>query len=226
MPSYARKHQLQGNFVYHLLNRGGRRLFHEEEDYLFFKDIVLRYVIKEGLLIYHYSLIPNHYHFEVELYDTERISSIMAGINRSYTHYHHKKYKAYGYLWQGRFKSKPMQKNSYLLNCGRYIETNPVRAKMVKKAEDYAYSSAKYYVLGEKDEIVTENPLYEEFGFTAEERKNNYKTFLLNSKEDEANTEYCNFDKPLGDKEFKSRLCKKQGRWYPRRQGRAKGSDK
>ena len=226
MPYYARRHQLEGNLVYHVLNRGNRRLeiFHEEEDYLYFKGIILRYVTNNGLAIYHYCIMFNHYHLEVELMDPERISSIMAGINRAYTHYYHKKYKTSGYLWQGRFKSKPIQKNSYLLSCGRYIESNPVRAKMVKKAQDYPYSSARYYVLGSSDEIITEDPLYEEFGLTAEEKRYNYDKFLSGFKEDkkEVSKEFSDFTEPLGNKDFKKKLCKKEGRWYPRRQGRVK----
>jgi len=226
MPYCARKHQLEGNLVYHVMNRSNRRLeiFHEEEDYLYFKVILLRYVTKEGLIIYHYCIMPNHYHLEIELEQPERMSSIMAGVNRAYTYYYHEKYKTSGYLWQGRFKSKPIQKNKYLLNCGRYIETNPVRAKMVERAEDYSYSSARYYVTGDRDDIVAENPLYEEFGLTIEERRDNYSRFLADFEfeEREKCRRFSDFTESLGDEGFKAKLYKREGRWYPRRQGRVR----
>ena len=227
MPYKPRRHQLEGQLTYHLMNRATRRyeIFHEDEDYEKFKSILGRYILKEGLLIYHYCLMPNHYHLQAEIEDVERMSSVMAGIDRSYTHYYHKKYGTSGYLWQGRFKSKPIQKNEYLLSCARYIENNPVRAKLVEKAESYSYSSAKHYVLGEEDAIITENPLYEEFGVIVEERRYNYSVFLSDlkgSQEESKKYGFCDFKKPHGDEKFAARLCSKKGRLYPRRKGRVR----
>ena len=227
MPYKPRKHQLEGGIAYHLWNRSNRRfeIFHEDEDYELFKSILGRYVLKFGLLIYHYSLMPNHYHLETEIEVVERMSSAMAGVNKSYTNYYHKKYGTCGFLWQGRFKSKPVQKNEYFLSCARYIENNPVRAKFVEKPEQYLYSSARYYVSGKPDGIITEDPLYCEFGATVEEMRHNYSEFLENSKEAKAEAQkygFCDFDKPLGDKDFNARVCSRNGRKYPRRRGRVR----
>jgi len=208
------------------MNRANRRLeiFCEEEDYLSFKKILSRYVTKNGLMIYHYCIMPNHYHLEAELDSPDRLSSIMAGIDRSYTYYFHKKYETSGYLWQGRFKSKSIQKNMYLLSCGRYIETNPVRAHMVKLASEYPYSSSKHYASGIKDALIIKNPLYEEFGSTEKERQYNYREFLADHYDDQEkiNQVFSDYEQPLGDNAFKTKLCKKNGRLYPRRQGHVK----
>ena len=65
----------------------------------------------------------------------------MQGISRSYTAHFNKKYKKVGHLWQGRFKSKVIAKDGYLIDCIQYVEHNPVRAKMVKAAAEYSWSS-------------------------------------------------------------------------------------
>ncbi|MCK5493305.1 MAG: hypothetical protein KAJ14_09360 [Candidatus Omnitrophica bacterium] len=64
-----------------------------------------------ALRVYHWLIMSNHY----QLDEPERISSVMARIGRSYACYHHRKYKSAGYLWQGRFKSQPIQKELYLI---------------------------------------------------------------------------------------------------------------
>ncbi len=76
---------------------------------------------------------------------------------------------------QGRYKSLLIDKNEYLIACGRYIELNPVRAKIVKDPKDYRWSSYNVYTYGKKDSIIDYNPLYFEIGSTDEERRKNYR---------------------------------------------------
>jgi putative transposase len=220
MPTLSRRHQLMDNIAYHVFNRGNRKLnvFHEEEDYVRFKDIVRNYVIYKGLVIFHYSLIPNHYHLELELECPEKISSVMAGINLTYTQYYHKKYQTAGYLWQGRFVSKAIEKDSYLIRCGGYIEMNPVRADLVESPEEYRHSSSRYYILGEPDDLVTEDPRYSHFGRTDVERQNNYLRFLIEMDQAQMTRELS--ADVIGGKDFRNKLCRKNGRMVPRRNGK------
>lgn len=221
MPYYARRHQLEGNLLYHVLNRANARnkIFHDSADYDYFLAIVLKYSKQKRMSIYHYCIMPNHYHLLLEIKEPEALSSAMAGINRSYSVYYHKRFKTSGYLWQGRFKSKPIQKDKHMLACGRYIERNPVVCGIVSRAEDYPHSSAKYYIKGIRDILLSEDPLYQSFGKNPEERRVRYSQFLLDfDKEEEEG--YNNFDVPAGDAAFVSRLYRKQGRYLPRRQGR------
>jgi len=71
----------------------------------------------------------------------------MQGLSRSYTAYFNQRYKKVGHLWQGRFKSKVIVKDNYLIDCIHYIELNPVRANMVKTASDYVWSSYRERVI-------------------------------------------------------------------------------
>ncbi|MFC1807443.1 transposase [Candidatus Omnitrophota bacterium] len=223
MPNVARRHQLQGNLLYHVFNRGNAKsvVFRDLEDYENFTDILLRYRIERGVRFYNYVIMPNHYHLLLEINDPDQLSSIMAGINKSYSWYYHKTYKTVGYLWQGRFKSKPVQKDGYLQVCARYIERNPLAQGIVSNPEDYLYSSARHYILGLTDRLLSEHPFYSEFGNNSEERRSSYKNWLLDFDED-VDEESCllDFDTPLGDTLFSSKLYNDGGRYKPRRRGR------
>lgn len=220
MPTKARYHQLQNDIYYHIFNRGNRKLeiFHEDGDYMYFKVLLKKYVVRDGLIIYHYCLMPNHYHLETEIKVPEHLSSVIAGLNKAYSDYYHKKYNTSGYLWQGRFKSKPVEKEVYSLWCGSYIEMNPVRANMVNSPLEYKYSSARYYVFGEKDDIVTQDPNFTGFGNNDEERRENYLKFLVGLDQDKIKKEVSR--EIIGSRKFKNRLRKKNGRWIPMRNGR------
>lgn len=221
MPYYARKHQLSGSFTYHVINRGNKKetVFNGAKEYLYFIKLLKEYSERFDLKIYHWVLMPNHYHLLLEIDEPERISSCMAGLNRSYTCYYHKTYLTSGFLWQGRFKLQPVQKGEYLLACGRYIERNPVRANMVSQAQDYLFSSARFYCLGEQDGITTESPIFGEFGQDINLRRIAYKEFLCNFNNNEEEM-FRMLDMPLGSKEFINRIKKDQGRLFPKRSGR------
>lgn len=73
-------------------------------------------------------------------------------INGSYTNYINRRRKKSGYLFQGRYKAVLVDVHNYLIELSRYIHLNPVRAKMVKKPEDYTYSSYKSYISKKKEE--------------------------------------------------------------------------
>ena len=135
--------------------------------------------------------------------------------------YFHKRYKGCGYLWQGRFQSRPVQKENYLITCGMYIDFNPVKDKIVSVASDYAYSSARYYCLGRDDGITTKDPIYDELGSNAAQRQKEYVK-SLREYINEADTEWEDMKTPLGDKDFIRRVVKQNGRIVSRRRGRPK----
>jgi putative transposase len=64
------------------------------------------------------------------------------------------------------------------MECARYVERNPLEAHLVQKLEDYPYSSYAYYANGRKDELLTENPVFETLGETAEARRAAYSTYV------------------------------------------------
>ena len=224
MPGIARKHQLQGSLIYHIINRGNRRddIFHYPEDYKYFIKLLSDYSAKFEVLIYHWVIMPNHYHIILEMKDPEKMSKMMAGLARSYVYYYQKNYKLGGHIWQGRFKSQPIEKERYLLRCGRYIERNPIKAKMVVSAEDYEYSSARFYVHGIPDNLTKEDPYFKSFGNDISERRKNYTEFLRSFDGDEESLFKNNDELPIGSSEFKAKLIYTQSRYVPRRKGKAR----
>jgi len=221
MPSYARKHQLQQSLAYHAFNRSNGRkvIFQEPGDFDRFKTLLYEYGFKFDAKIYHWVIMPNHYHLVVEFNLPELISKFMAGLHRAYSHYYHNQYNSVGFLWQGRFKLQPIQKDLYLKNCGRYVERNPVRAGMVKEACEYAHSSARFYCLGQEDGVTQVSCDFENSGKEATGRRAVYKEFLR-AFDSEEEAYFSNIEIPCGDQDFLRRLVKAKGHYYPRRQGR------
>ncbi len=222
MPSCARKHQLQHSLLYHLYSRSCNQqvIFKKPEDFEHFKRLLRDYCGRFKVRIYHWVIMSNHYHLVMELDKPEIISKLMAGLHRAYSHYHHRAYLTTGFLWQGRFKMQPIQKELYLIACGRYVERNPVRAGMVNTAEEYKYSSAKYYCLGRFDNITSLNPYFMELGRDIKERRQKYRRFLQNF-DSEEERRFTQFDLPCASEEFIKRLILKDGHLFPRRKGRS-----
>ena len=116
---------------------------------------------------------------------------------------------------------QPVQKEDYMISCGRYIEQNPLKAGMVENAEDYLHSSARYYGLGSEDGITDEDAFYFNMGHNEKERQKAYRDFLKEfNKEDEAY--FDQMERPVGYQAFLDRLVKEKGRFIPRRKGRVR----
>jgi putative transposase len=137
------------NACYHIITRGNQKqlVFIDNYDKDEFNRRLSKYKKKHGYLLYGYCLMPNHIHLVGEPKQTIKLSKFMHGLLRSYTVYFNKRYKKVGHLWQDRFKSKIIVKDGYLIDCIHYIEFNPVRAKIVQSAADYAWSSYQERVL-------------------------------------------------------------------------------
>ena len=166
--------------IYHIYSRGNNRqdLFLDADD--FKRYCAFLYVIKArfGVEIFHYCLMSNHVHILVRVGLAESLCPFMHGVQLSHTRHYKKKYRFVGHLYQGRFHSPRISVESYYLQCGRYIERNPVKAGMVVAAEQYEYSSARYYALGNPDDLVSPSLYYGQIGSDAAERQKRYREFL------------------------------------------------
>ena len=174
------KRLVSDDAVFHIVQRGNNKqtIFREDEDFEKFLSIIRKYIAKFKVEFYHYCLMRNHIHILLKIFKKDVLAKIMQGILQSYRFYYKRKYGYIGYLYQGRYKSELIQDDSYLSECGRYIERNPVRAGIVKAPYEYRWSSCKHYTSGQKNDIVTENPLYEGFGKTIESRCSAYKEYV------------------------------------------------
>ena len=142
-----RKPRIEIAGYYHVINRGvdQRVIFKEVEDYEYFEELLCTYAPSYRVSIHNYCLMSNHYHLLLEIEDG-MLSKFMRQINMNYAIYFNKKNRRSGHLWQGRFKSWYVTDEAYLYTLILYIEQNPVKAKIVRKPEEYNYSTAHYFL--------------------------------------------------------------------------------
>lgn len=180
MPRSARVIPPQGYM--HLISRGNNRrtLFHCKKDFHIYFKLLRKLKTEESIEILHYCLMPNHVHLLIRVAENSRVSRFMQRLNLLYSFIYRKRRGYAGYLWQGRFKGKIIEEDSYLIQCGKYIELNPVRAGIVHAPEEYPYSSYGYYAYGRRDEIVDVDPLYLDLGADHEKIRLIYRSMILN----------------------------------------------
>lgn len=173
---------LEDNGLYHIITRGNdkKRLFRYSQDNIYFINLAEEALEKHHILIYNYCLMPNHVHFLVRTPKAENLPKFLQVLFQRYANRFRKRYKHTGYLFQNRYKSYPITKDSYLLECARYIERNPVRAGLVSDPKDYKWSSYLYYAAGGNGALIKEpNPLYIGMADFNIERRDKYKKYIL-----------------------------------------------
>jgi putative transposase len=104
-----------------------------------------------------YCLMSNHIHLLTKPLSEESLFKMMQGLTLCYTQYINRMYGRTGRLWESRYHSCIVDHDKYLRAVARYIEQKPVRAKMVERAEDYSYSSARAHVNGSEDAVLGED---------------------------------------------------------------------
>lgn len=208
------------NYPHHVTQRGNNKenIFFDNEDKAFYLKTLKGYSKKWGFDIWAYCLMTNHVHILAVPNREESLARGIGATNLVYTQYINRKYKRSGRLWQNRFYSTIIEKEPYLWAVTRYIERNPVRAELVKKAEGYKWSSAKAHIMGFRDDILSKNWLDEK------ERKA-YKDFMI---EDDKEVDLLirkatSTGRPLGTELFLKTLEKVLDRGLlPKKAGRPK----
>ena len=132
--------------LYHVLNRGNGRLaiFHKEMDYAAFLDVMAQTQQHvPGMRLLAYCLMPNHWHLVVWPRKNRELSDFMHWLTLTHTQRWHAHYQNIGggHLYQGRFKSFPVQSDEHYLTVCRYVERNALRAGLVKRAELWPWGS-------------------------------------------------------------------------------------
>ncbi len=137
--------RLSSTKIYHVMIRGNRKedIFLEDEDKRRFIKILKKIKQKDEYELYAFCLMNNHVHLLIKE-KNEHISRIMKRINISYVNYFNQKYQQIGHLFQDRYRSEPIENDSYLLAVLSYIHNNPVSAFIVKNLEEYPWCS--YYI--------------------------------------------------------------------------------
>lgn len=166
---------------YHVMTRGnnGMMVFKDDNDYHYYLKRFLQYKTDRSFDLYHYCLMPNHTHFLLQTKDATDFAIFMKQINLSYFHYFRQRYGWRGHFWQDRYKTQPVGKDNYFIQCGKYIELNPVRAKISRKPEDYPYSSYRHYAIGEENPLLTRDLFYNTLGLDEKSRRTQYRALVV-----------------------------------------------
>jgi putative transposase len=135
-----------------VLNRAVARLplFERAADYEAFTEVLQEALRRERLPIFAYSLMPNHWHFVVRPDADHQVSSFFRWLTHTHTMRWHASHHTVGtgHLYQGRFKAFPIEEDDHLLTVMRYVERNPLRANLCRRAEEWKYGSAWHRTKG------------------------------------------------------------------------------
>ena len=134
-----------GDLVYHVLNRANARrtLFADEGDYAAFERVLEHACARVSMRLLAYCVMPNHWHLVVWPRRDGDLSRFMNWLTLTHTQrwHQHRHSVGDGHVYQGRFKSFPVETNEYFLTVCRYVERNPVRTGLVERAEQWRWSS-------------------------------------------------------------------------------------
>ena len=142
----ARKRRLvPPGYAHHVINRGNqrRRLFRDQADYLAFLTLMTRAAERHAVAMFAYCLMPNHFHFVVRPSTPSALPAYMHWLASTHVFHRQRRYgtQGEGHLYQARYKNVIIVDDLQLIAACRYVESNPLTACLVDRAEDWPYSS-------------------------------------------------------------------------------------
>jgi len=187
---------------HHVTQRGnGRaRTFFDDRDYALYRDLLAEHCAAADVAVWAWCLMPNHVHLILVPSDTDGLRRALARVHRRYAGIVQARRKRTGHFWQGRFGAVAMDEQ-HLAAALRYVSLNPVRARLVQRAQDWRWSSTRAHLRGTDDGITVRSPIKDRFADFAG---------LLAGDEDAAAIARLraaeSIGRPLGDDRFVSRL--------------------
>jgi putative transposase len=201
----------------HVIQRGNNReaIFFDEGDYARYRDWLAAAAAEYGCAVHGYVLMTNHVHLLVTPQAADSVPRTMQSLGRRYVRHVNTTYRRTGTLWEGRYRAAPIDGEAYFLACCRYIELNPVRARMVRRPRDYRWSSYRAHAHGAADALVTDHELYRRLGGDPATCQKEYRGLFRAALDDnfvDALRAATNGGWALGDARFKRRIAKAFGR--------------
>lgn len=215
MPRHARI--ALPNVPQHLIQRGNNRdvCFFTDEDYQKYLGWLSEAADNNDCRIHAYVLMSNHVHLLMSAERADAPGNMMKSLGQRYVQYINRTYRRSGTLWEGRYRSCPVQEETYFMACQRYIELNPVRAGMVSQPGLYPWSSYKTNAEGQDNPLITPHPLYLSLGTDAPSRQTAYRGLfqqVLESGTLEKIRHATNGNFALGNQQFSDSIAKSLGR--------------
>jgi putative transposase len=195
----------------HIIQRGNNHTatFHSASDFERYRDTLFRASRKFRCAIHAYVFMDNHVHLLITPDDDHGPSRMMQAIGRQYVRYVNTRHHRTGTLWEGRFRSAVVDSDRYFFTCARYLELNPVRARMVDDPNQYGWSSHRHNAYGETDPLVTTHRLYDMLAANPVNRQAVYRALFRNPLEQEQLElirQATNRGTALGDTRFRERI--------------------
>ncbi len=146
----------------HVIQRGNNRqpIFFSRQDALDFLAWLGEAADRHGLKIHSYVLMPNHVHLLASPDQADSLPRTMQSLGRRYVRHINMRHQRTGTLWEGRYRATVVETEHYFLHCSRYIELNPVRAKLAADPASYPWSSYRANALGEVDALITRHSVF------------------------------------------------------------------
>jgi putative transposase len=201
----------------HVIQRGVNRTacFFSDIDRRYYLKCLAKYAGRRQCTVHAYVLMSNHVHLLLTPQREGSVAKMLQDLGRTYVRTINSLHGRSGTLWDGRFKSSLVDSETYLMNCHRYVELNPVRAGIVGRAADYPWSSYAHYALGRENPVITEHPSYLELGGDSTSRSKAFCA-LFDEQMDEtlvqAIRDATNTGSALGSKAFLARTASLVGR--------------
>jgi putative transposase len=191
----------QGGFAYHIINRGNDRaeIFHKNQDYEAFFSLLRTAKARHPVKVFAFCLMPNHFHFLLEPAHTAALSQFMQWLLTTHVRRYHKHYGGSGHIWQGRFKSFPVQRDEHLITVLRYVLQNPIRVGLSSSAKDWKWSSLQ------RPELVDCWPLSDESQWQAQLDE------LVSSEQLTSVRECVNRQRPFGEVDWQAEIASRFG---------------
>jgi putative transposase len=192
---------------HHVIQRGGRRqkIFFSNADHALYLSLLKECCFQHCVQIWAYCLMRNHVHLVLVPSTEDALAKAVGQAHWRYAIIINRRKEWKGHLWQGRFSSFVMDER-HLYNVVRYVELNPVRAGMVRKAVDHTWSSAKAHTFRSANKILDHLPLLDEIS--------DWSVYLREGQEEKELRllrRHLSAEKPLGDRDFVEQLSNKFG---------------
>ena len=161
----------------HIMHRGNNRqiIFETEDDMLRIKEDISHALIKSDCDLHAYVIMTNHLHLLITPKEKGTLAVFMQSMANRYVRYFNATRKKTGTIWEGRYKSCLIDSENHLFKLYKYIESNPVKAKMVDDISDYKWSSYRHNAYAKKDKLIKEHALYLALGTSTKKRSVRYR---------------------------------------------------
>ncbi|MCB2106120.1 MAG: transposase [Rhodobacteraceae bacterium] len=191
----------------HIIQRGHNRsqVFFGAEDAQRYLGWLKEMAALHGVAVHAYVLMTNHLHLLATPKAADSLPKAMQRVGTRYAMYLNDTRDRTGSLWEGRYRACPVESERYLLACSRYIELNPVRAKIARDPREFRWSSYRHNIGERSDALITAHATYRALGFDATSRAHAYHALFETALPDatiEAIRAATNAGRPLGDDKF------------------------